>query len=143
MFRTEEAMVRSLLLGLVMATGAALQGLPAVRAHTAMLVQAPPAPVVTVQPSPEQSPVVPPATQAPFRVTFQNPTPQARDALLRLKELVATDTKVSCGLTMVQVDPKLDPRIRRELPPPAGQTPNLLRQPDSKIRRITPTVCRE
>ena len=137
-------MVRSLLLGLVLATGAALQGLPAVRAQTAMLAQAPPAPSVTGQPSQDMSPIVPPSTKAPFRVTFQNPaSPQDPDALRRLKELVVTDTKVSCGLTMVQVDPKIDPKIRRELPPPAGQKPNLLRQPDFKVRRITPTVCRE
>jgi hypothetical protein len=44
---------------------------------------------------------------------------------------------------MVQVDPKVDPRIRRELQTPAGQVPNLVRQPDFKVRRITPTVCRE
>jgi hypothetical protein len=137
-------MVRSLLLGLVIATGAALQGLPAVRAHTAMLAQAPLAPSVTVQPSQDRSPLVPPSKKAPFRVIFQNAAPpQHPDALLRLKELVATDTKVSCGLTMVQVDPKVDPRIRRELPTPAGQKPNVLRQPDFKVRRITPTICRE
>ena len=137
-------MVRSLLLGLVLATGAALQGLPAVRAQTAMLAQSPLAPSVTGQPSQDMSPLVPPSTKAPFRVTFPNPTsPQDPDALRRLKELVVTDTKVSCGLTMVQVDPKVDPKIRRELPPPAGQKPNLLGQPDFKVRPITPTVCRE
>jgi len=137
-------MVRSLLLGLVLATGAALQGLPAVRAQTAMLAQAPLAPSVTGQPTQDMSPLVPPTTKAPFRVTFQNPpSPQDPDALRRLKELVVTDTKVSCGLTMVQVDPKVDPKIRRELPPPAGQKPNLLRHPDFKVQRITPTVCRE
>ena len=137
-------MVRSLLLGLVIATGAALQGLPAVRAQTGMLAQAPLAPSVTGQPSQDRSPLVPPSKKAPFRVTFQDPPPpQDPDALLRLKELVATGSKVSCGLTMVQVDPKVDPKIRRELPPPTGQKPNLLRQPDFKVRRITPTVCRE
>jgi hypothetical protein len=123
-------MVRTLLLGLVLAAGAAPQ-------------EGPPAFSVKGQPTQEMSPLVPPSTKAPFRVTFQNPTPQAQDALLRLKALVATDTKVSCGLTMVQVDPKVDPKIRRELPTPAGQKPNLLRQPDFKVRRITPTVCRE
>ena len=137
-------MVRSLLLGLVLATGAALQGLPVVRAQTAMLAQAPLAPSVAAQPSQDRSPLVPPSTKAPFRVTFLYPAPpQDPDALLRLKELVVTDTKVSCGLTMVRVDPKVDPKIRRELPRQAGQLPNLLRQPDFKVRRITPTVCRE
>jgi hypothetical protein len=137
-------MVRSLLLGLVLAMGAALQGLPAVRAQTAMLAQAPMAPAVTVQPSKEMSPIVPPATKAPFRMIFQNPgSPQDPAVVLRLKDLVATRTKVACGLTMVQVDPNIDPGIRRELPPPVGQKPNLITQPDFKIRRITPTVCRE
>jgi len=109
-----------------------------------MLAQAPLAPSVTGPPSQELSPNVPPSTKAPFRITFQNPTqPPDPDALLRLQELVVTDTKVSCGLTMVQVDPELDPKIRRELPRPAGQKPNLLRQPDFRVRRITPTACRE
>ena len=131
-------MARSVLLGLVLlpvgvvlAAGAAPQAVP---------------PVLSVkgQPTQEMSPVVLPSTQAPFRVTFQTPaSPQDPDVLLRLNELVANTTKVSCGLTMVQVDPKVDPKIRRELPPPAGQKPNLLRQPDFKVRRITPTVCRE
>ncbi len=124
-------MVRTLLLGLVLAAGAAPQ-------------EAPPALSVKGQPTQAMSPLVPPPTKAPFRVTFQNPkSPQDPDALLRLQELVATHTKVSCGLTMVQVDPKVDPKIRRELPTPAGQKPNLIRQPDFKVRRITPTVCRE
>jgi hypothetical protein len=77
-------------------------------------------------------------------VIFQNAAPPPDPAaLLRLKELGVTDSRVSCGLTMVQVDPKVDPRIRRELQTPAGQVPNLVRQPDFKVRRITPTVCRE
>ncbi len=137
-------MVRSLLLGLVLAMGAALQGLPAVRAQTAMLAQAPMAPAVTGQPAREMSPIVPPATKAPFRIIFQNPgSPQDPAVVLRLKGLVAARTEVSCGLTMVQVAPNIDPGIHRELPPPVGQTPHLIRQPDFKIRRITPTVCRD
>ena len=136
-------MVRSLLLGLVMAMGAALQGLPAARAQTAMLVQVPLASSVAGQPSKSLSPLVPPPTKAPFEVIFQTPAPQDPDVLLRLKSLAAARTEVSCGLTMVQVDPDLDPKIRRELPPAAGQKPNLIRQPDLKIRRITPTVCRD
>ena len=135
-------MVRSLLLGLVMAMGAALQGLPA-RALRRHVTQAPLASSVARQPSKSLSPLVPPPTKAPFEVIFQTPTPQDPDVLLRLKSLAAARTEVSCGLTMVQVDPDLNPRIRRELPPAGGQKPNLIRQPDFKIRRITPTVCRE
>lgn len=41
------------------------------------------------------------------------------------------------------VDPKVDPKIGRELPTLAGQMPNLVRQPDFKVRRITPRVCGE
>jgi hypothetical protein len=108
-----------------------------------MLAQAPLASSVAGQPSKNLSPLVPPPTKAPFEAIFQAPTPQDPDVLLRLKSLAAARTEVSCGLTMVQVDPDLDPKIRRELPPAAGQKPNLIRQPDFKIRRITPTVCRE
>ena len=124
-------MVRTLLLGLVLAAGAVPQ-------------EVPPALSVKGQPTQEMSPLAPPSTKAPFRMTFQNPTaPQDPDALLRLEKLVVSDSKVSCGLTMVQVDPKVDSKIRRELPTAADQKPNLLRQPDFKIRRITPAVCRE
>ena len=129
-------MVRSLLLGLGLAMGAALQGLPAARAQSAMLAQAPLAPTVAGQPSKNLSPLVPPPTKAPFEVIFQTPASQDPDVLLRLKDLSAARTEVSCGLTMVQVDPDLDPKIRRELPPAAGQKPNMVRQPDFKIRRI-------
>jgi hypothetical protein len=44
---------------------------------------------------------------------------------------------------MMQVDPNTDPKIRRDVPSAPAQKPNLIRQPDFKIRRITPTVCRE
>jgi hypothetical protein len=109
-----------------------------------LMAQAPPAPSVNGQPPQDLSPSVPPSTKAPFGVTFQSQTsPQDPEVLLRLKDLVAARTKVSCGLTMVQVDPNIDPKIRRELPPAAGQQPNLNSQPDFKMRRVTPTVCRD
>jgi hypothetical protein len=138
-------MIRSLALGLVLATGALAGKLPPGEGQIAAPVQPPPSLVVQVQPPTGAPPIVPPSKKAPFENLFQNgpQNPPDPDVAARLVEQLAEKTKVVCGLTMSQVDPNLDPKIRRDVPAAPAQKPNLIRQPDFKIRRITPTVCRE
>ena len=98
-----------------------------------------------VQPPTGAPSVVPPPKNGPFENLFQNlpKNPQDPDVAAALVEQLAAKTKVVCGLTMVQVDPNTDPKIRRDVSAPPAQQTNLIRQPDFKIRRITPPVCRE
>ena len=102
-------MVRSLALGLVLATGALVGRLPPGEGQIVAFPKNPPDP----------------------------------DVAAALIEQLAAKTKVVCGLTMLQVDPTTDPKIRRDVSPAPAQNPNLTRQPDFKIRRITPAMCRE
>ena len=138
-------MVRSLALGLVLATGALAGKLPPGEGLTAAPGQTPPVLVVPVQPPTGAPSVVPPPKKAPFENLFQNlpKNPPDPDVAAALVEQLAAKTKVVCGLTMLQVDPNTDPKIRRDVSPAPAQQPNLSRQPDFKIRRITPTACRE
>lgn len=138
-------MIRSLALGLVLTTGAVAGELPSGAGQTA----APPRalPVVVVQ---DQSPtgapsIVPPPVKNSFQNLFQTTpaTPEAREAAAALAGQLAARTQVVCGLTMVQVDPKTDAKIRRDIPPVPAQKPDINQQPDFKIRRIVPTVCRD
>ena len=138
-------MVRSLALGLVLTTGALAGTLPPGEGLAAALGQPPPVLVVPVQPPTGEPSVVPPPKKGPFENLFQSlpknlPDP---DVVAALVEQLAANTKVVCGLTMLQVDPSTDPKIRRDLSAAHARTPNLSRQPDFKIRRITPPVCRE
>jgi hypothetical protein len=132
-------MIRSLALGLVLATGALVGKLPPGEGQT------PPFAVVQLQPPAGAPSIVPPPKKAPFENLFQNPpqNPPAPDVATGLVEQLADKTKVVCGLTMSQVDPNTDPKIRRDVPAATAQKPNLNKQTDFKIRRITPTVCRE
>ncbi len=138
-------MIRALALGLVLAIGALAGKLPPGEGQTTAHGQTPPLVVAPVQPPAGASSLVPPSKKATFENLFQTlpQSPTDPDVAARLVEQLSEKTKVVCGLTMVQVDPNLDPKIRLERPLPAGQKPNLIRQPDFKIRRITPTVCRE
>ena len=138
-------MVRSLALGLVFATGALAGKLPPGEGLTAAPSQTPPVLVVPVQPPTGAPSVVAPPKKAPFENLFQNlpKNPPDPDVAAALVEQLAAKTKVVCGLTMLQVDPNTDPKIRRDVSPAPAQHPNLIRQPDFKIRRITPTACRE
>ena len=138
-------MVGSLALGLVLATGALVGKLPAGEGHIAARGQTPPVLAVHVQPPTGAPLVVPPPKKGPFENLFQNlpKNPPDPDVAAALAEQLAARTKVVCGLTMLQVDPNTDPKIRRDVSAAPGQKPNLIRQPDFKIRRITPSVCRE
>lgn len=137
-------MVRSLLPGLIVAVGATVGQLPSGDGQSATSQQAPSA-SVQAQPSNDVPSVVPPSTKDPFRNVFQTarPTPPDPDVLASLAKQVAANTQVVCGLTMWQVDPNTDPKIRPSVPSASGQKPSFMGQPDFKIRRIIPTVCRE
>ena len=138
-------MICSLALGLVLATGALTGKLPPGEGQTAARTQTPPVLVAHVQPPTGAPSVVPPSKKAPFENLFQNlsKTPPDPDVVAGLVEQLGAKTKVICGLTMLQVDPNTDPKIRRDVSAAPAQRPNLIRQPDFKIRRIRPTVCRE
>jgi hypothetical protein len=139
-------MIRSIALGLVLAIGALFGKLPPGEG------QPPPFVVTPVQPPTGAPSLVPPSKKTPFEKLFQNrpQTPRDPDVAAALVEQLADKTKVVCGLTMTQVDPNTDPKIRRDLSAAPAQEPNLnkqpdfkIRQPDFKIRRVTPTVCRD
>lgn len=131
-------MIRSLALGLVLATGALAGKLPPGEGQT------PPFAVVHVQPPAGAPSIVPPSKKPPVENLFQTPPQNPPDPdVAGLVEQLNAKTKVVCGLTMSQVDPNTDPKIRRDVQPAPGQKPNVIERPDFKIRRITPTVCRE
>ena len=138
-------MIRSLALGLVLATAALVGKLPPGEGQTTAHAQTPPFLVAHVQPPAGAPSIVPPPKKAPFENLFQAlpQNPPDPDVAAGLLEQQAAKTKVVCGLTMLQVDPKTDAKIRRDVPPASAQKPNLGTRPDFKIRRITPTVCRE
>ena len=136
-------MIRSFALGLVLAAGAVVGKLPPGEGPITAHGQTSSILVVQVQPPTGAPSVVPPSKKDPFENLFRSlpKNPPDPDVAARLVEQLAAQTKVVCGLTMLQVDPNVDPKIRRDVSP-APQKPNPIRQPDFKIRRITPTVCR-
>jgi hypothetical protein len=138
-------MIRLLALGVVFTTGAVAGGRPPLAAQTAASPQLSPVLVVQAQ-SPTGAPsIVPPPAKDSYRNVFQTTAarPQAQEALAALAEQLPAKAHVVCGLTMIQVDPKTDAKIRRDLPSAPTQEPNISKQPDFKIRRIVPTVCRD
>ena len=138
-------MIRSLALGLVLAAGALAGKLPPGEGQIAAPGQTASVLVGHGQPPTGAPSVVPPPKKAPFENLFQHlpKNPPDPDVAAALVAQLAARTKVICGLTMLQVDPNTDPKIRRDVAPAPAQKPNLITEPDFKIRRITPTVCRE
>ena len=51
--------------------------------------------------------------------------------------------KVVCGLTMLVVNPKADPKMSQPLQPGANEKQLAGGAPEPKVRRIEPTVCRD
>jgi hypothetical protein len=100
-------MIRSLALGLVLATGALFGKLPPGEGQTAAAGQPPPFVVTPVQPPTGAPSIAPPSKKAPLENLFQNrpQTPPDHDVAAALVEQLADKTKVVCGLTMSQVDP--------------------------------------
>jgi hypothetical protein len=131
-------MIRSL--AIVLAITATVGRLPPGEAAA----QAPPSvAVVQVQPPQTAPGIVPPSTKPTvlFRIQ-QEPTPgQAPPNVAVVPP--AGNPQVVCGLTMWQVDPETDPKIRQSAQPAPGLKPNAIQRPDFKIRRIAPTVCRD
>ena len=54
-----------------------------------------------------------------------------------------SSSRVACGLTMMAVDPKTDPKMSQPLQPEANGKQAAGSAPEPKVRRIEPTVCRE
>jgi len=54
-----------------------------------------------------------------------------------------SSSRVACGLTMMAVDPKTDPKMSQPLQPEANGKQPAGSAPEPKVRRIEPTVCRE
>lgn len=133
-------MIRSLVAGIVLAILATVCRLPL---GGAAAQESSPVAVVQVQPPQNAPGIVPPSKKPPALFRIQpEPTPgQAPPNVAVLPP--AGNPHVVCGLTMWQVDPETDPKIRQSAPPAPGQKPNAIRQPDFKIRRIAPTVCRD
>ena len=102
---------------------------------------------VLVVPSQTQQSAPPAPDRAPASQLSQDspPTKETKDPYARLftelsaaRQAVSTqgagNTKVLCGLTLVEVDPNIDPKIIVPAKPS---------DVDHKIRRISPTVCRK
>jgi hypothetical protein len=133
-------MIRTLVIGLVLAITATVGRLPPGEAAA----QAPPSFVTAQVQSPETAPAIVPPSKTPTVLSRiqQEPTPgQAPPNVAVVPP--AGNPQVVCGLTMWQVDPETDPKIRQSARSAQGQKPNAIRQPDFKIRRIAPTVCRD
>ena len=138
-------MIRSSILGLVLAVGSTTGQLPAGDQQTS---PSQPQSVALEQTQPSlQTPPVDPLTIGPFKGLFQPrpslpPDPNLAAALLAQQ---TEKKRVACGLTMWTVDPSTDPKIHLPLLPQAkpGQKPVLEKQHDFKVRRITPTICHE
>jgi hypothetical protein len=52
-------------------------------------------------------------------------------------------SKVTCGLTMMLVDPQVDDKMALADPAAAGQKPTVRNTPAPKVRRIEPTICHD
>jgi hypothetical protein len=143
---TEGTMVRSLVLGLVLAIGATVGQLPSSEAQTTLPQQPMPVTPAEAQTPPATASIVPPSKNDPFLKVFQTPqapTPDPRNGTQELTAPPVENPRVICGLTMWEVDPNTDPKIRPSVSPTPGPTPNSHKKPDFKIRRIIPTLCRE
>lgn len=132
-------MIRSLVVGLVLVVTATVGRLPSGDAAA----QEPPS-VAVVQVQPEAAPAILPLSKKPTVLFRIQPEPTLAQAPPNVAVLPpAGSPQVVCGLTMWQVDPETDPKIRQSAQPAPGLKPNATRQPDFKIRRIAPTVCRD
>ena len=93
-----------------------------------------------------QEPAPAPRVSEPYQTLFQ---------LNQLKEVepksmhfagplqAHSSKKVVCGLTMLVVDPKADPKMSQPLQPGANEKQLAGGAPEPKVRRIEPTVCRD
>ena len=74
--------------------------------------------------------------RTPFSRLFMGPSakvqPHPQD--VREVEVRPNSTRVVCGMTVIQADPRVDPRIALQVPENGQQ---------HAIRRITPPVCTE
>ena len=132
-------MIRSLVIGLVLAITATLGRLPPGEAAA----QAPPS-VAAAQVQPQAAPAIVPPSKEPTVLFRIQPGPTPGQVPPNVAALPPPgNPRVVCGLTMWQVDPETDPKIRQPAPVAPGLKPHDIRQPDFKIRRIAPTVCRD
>jgi hypothetical protein len=81
--------------------------------------------------------IFPPAKKSPYSDLFRYEARIPRDPQIRSTPLAtppALNPRIICGLTVWKVDPNIDPKIRLSLPDGGI---------DFKIRRVTPSTCRE
>lgn len=82
----------------------------------------------------------------PYRTLFQpNQLQEAPPQAIHVEGLTRSHSsrRVVCGLTMMAVDPKADPKMSRPLQPEASGNPPAGGAPEPKVRRIEPTACRD
>ena len=89
-----------------------------------------------------------PASKAsePYRILFQlNQLKEVEPKSMHFAgpQQAHSSKKVVCGLAMMVVDPKADPKMSQPLQPKANENQPGGSAPEPKVRRIEPTVCRD
>ena len=89
-----------------------------------------------------------PASKAsqPYQILFQpNQLKESQPKLMHGEgpSQAHSSKRVVCGLTMMVVDPKADPKMSQPLQPGANEKQPAGSAPIPKVRRIEPTVCRD
>ena len=83
---------------------------------------------------------------APYQILFE--PKQLKESQLKLLHgegplQAHLSKRTVCGLTMMAVDPKADPKMSQPLQPAASEKQTAGSAPEPKVRRIEPTVCRD
>jgi len=96
------------------------------------------------QPAQESAPA--PRVSEPYQTLFQVnqlKEPESKSMHFAGPLQAHSSKKVVCGLTMLVVDPKADPKMSQPLQPGANEKQLAGGAPEPKVRRIEPTVCRD
>jgi hypothetical protein len=139
----ERAMIPALYVGFVVSISSAGLGHVVVQAQTVGNAQVPPVaagqalPASALPEEPEKPSVPRPSTKDPFKKLFRVPPavpPTPGVGSPGAVKLSTGPAQVVCGLTMWQMDPTIDSKIRA----PLGADTTAF-----KVRRIVPSICRE
>jgi len=82
----------------------------------------------------------------PYRILFQlNQLEEVKPKSMHFagQPPAHSSKKVVCGLAMMVVDPRADPKMSQPLQPEANEKQPGGSAPEPKVRRIEPTVCRD